>query len=72
MPPSPEIGEADGGVGETKIIFQMKPETEGAADGAGRVAGKIKKYLTGEREDADPGIERDERPAVSKNAIGRA
>ena len=41
------------------------------ADSAGRIAGKIEKYLAGERHDTQPGIERNERSRVTKDAIGR-
>ena len=71
VPASPEIGKADGGVRKTEIIFQMKAEAEGRADRAGGIAGEIEKDLSGESDDAYPGIERDERTGVTKNAIGR-
>src|SRR5205814_786577 len=48
MPAPPEIGKPNGGVRKTEIIFQMKTKTQRSADSAGGIAGKIKKYLTGE------------------------
>src|SRR5881398_3369901 len=44
----------------------MKAKAEGRADGAGGIAGEIKKYLTGECHHAEPGIERNERTGVTK------
>src|SRR5213079_3275331 len=71
MPASPKIGKANGRVRKTEIILQMKAKAESCANGAGRVAGEIEKYLAGERHDAEPGIKRDERTRVTKDAIGR-
>src|SRR5436189_5557735 len=71
MPASPKIGKANGRVRKTEIILQMKAKAESCANGAGRVAGEIEKYLAGERHDAEPGIKRDERTSVTKDAIGR-
>ena len=50
----------------------MKAEAQRRADRAGGIAGEIEKYLAGESDHAHPGIERDERTGVTKNAIGRA
>ena len=47
----------------------MKAKAESCANGAGRVAGEIEKYLAGERHDAEPGIKRDER--TSLDTFGR-
>ena len=71
MPAPPEIGKPDGRVGKTEIIFQMKTEAERGADRAGGITGEIKEYLAGECHDTQPGIQRDERPGITKNAIGR-
>ena len=71
VPASPEIGKTDGRVRKTKIILEMKAKAERGADGAGRIAGEIEKYLARERHDAQPGIERCERTCVTKDAIGR-
>src|SRR5216110_3952929 len=49
----------------------MKAKTECRADGAGGIAGEIKKYLAGKCHHAEPGIERDERTSVTKDAVGR-
>ena len=58
--------------GKTEIIFEMKSETERSADRADGIAGEIEKDLSGKRDHPRPRIERDQRPAVTKNAIGRA
>src|SRR5438067_1872261 len=71
MPAPPEIGKPNGGVRKTEIIFQMKTKTQRSADGAGGIAGKIKKYLTGKCHDTQPGIQCDEWPSVTKNAVSR-
>src|SRR5712691_9361439 len=71
VPAPPEIGKADGRVGKTEIILQMKAEAKRRADRADGIAGEIKKYLASEGHDAEPGIERDERTGVTKNAISR-
>src|SRR5437762_6701000 len=71
MPASPKIGKANGRVRKTEIILQMKAKAESCANGAGRVASEIEKNLAGERHDAEPGIKRDERTRVTKDAIGR-
>src|SRR5438132_4856658 len=72
MPPPPEIGKANGRVRKPEIILEMKAEAESRANGAGRIAGEIEKYLTGECHDTQPGIQRDERTRVTKDAVGRA
>src|SRR5436305_6214981 len=71
MPASPKIGKTNGRVRKTEIIIQMKAKAESCANCAGRVAGEIEKYLAGERHDAEPGIKRDERTSITKDAIGR-
>src|SRR3954447_16337523 len=71
MPAAPEIGEPDGGVGEPEVVLEMEPEAEGGADRAGRVASEVEEDLPGKRDHADPGIERDKRTAVAKDAIRR-
>src|SRR6266853_3443829 len=71
MPPPPKIGKANGRVRKTEIILQMKAKAESRANGAGGVAGEIEKYLAGECHDTQPGIQRDERTSVTKDAIGR-
>src|ERR1700704_2836896 len=69
VPASPEIGEADGRVGKSEIIFQMEAEAEGRADRAGRIAGKIEKDLSGKGNDAHPGVERDEWSTVAEYSV---
>ena len=54
VPASPEIGKTDGRVRKTKIILEMKAKAERGADGAGRIAGEIEKYLAGKCHDAEP------------------
>src|SRR6266404_4443671 len=49
----------------------MKAKAESRANGAGRIAGEIEKYLAGECHDTQPGIQRDERTRVTKDAVGR-
>src|SRR6266545_2638410 len=71
MPAPPEVGKPNGGVRKTEIIFQMKTKTQRGADSAGGITGKIKKYLAGECHDTQPGIQCDEWPSVTKNAVGR-
>ena len=71
MPAPPEIGKANGGVGKPEIIFEMEAEAKGRTDRAGGIAGEIEKDLAGESHHAQPGIKRDERPAVAKNSVGR-
>jgi hypothetical protein len=58
-------------VRKAEIVLQMKAKAESRANGAGGITGEIKKYLTGECHDAEPGIERDQRTSVTKDAIGR-
>src|ERR1700730_17615106 len=65
MPAPPEIGEAKRSVRQTKIILEMKAETESRANRAGGITGEIEKDLAGEGEDAHPGVECDERSAVT-------
>ena len=72
VPAPPEIREADGRVGKAEIVLQMEAEAKGGADGAGGIAGEIEKDLSGKSDDAHPGVERDERSAVTKNSVGRA
>ena len=57
--------------GKRKLSFRWKSKTKSRADRAGGITGEIKKYLAGECHDAQPGIERDERASVTKDAIGR-
>src|SRR5436309_2137477 len=71
VPASPEIGKPNGRVRKTEIILQMKAKAERGADGACGITGKIKKYLAGECHDTQPGIQRDERTSVTKDAVGR-
>ncbi len=71
VPASPEIGKPNGRVRKTEIILQMKAKAKSGADGAGGITGEIKKYLAGECHDTQPGIQRDERASITKNAIGR-
>src|SRR6266699_511135 len=49
----------------------MKAKAESRANGAGRIAGEIEKYLAGECHDTQPGIQRNERTRVTKDAVGR-
>src|SRR5260370_32915260 len=49
----------------------MKAKAESRTNGAGGVAGEVEKYLAGECHDPQPGIQRDERTSVAKDAIGR-
>ncbi len=56
VPALPEVGEADGGVGEAEIVLYGETEAEGDADGAGGVACEVAEDLTGEGEGANPGI----------------
>ena len=72
VPAPPEIGKADCGVRETEVVFEMKTECKRGADRADRVAGEIEKDLSRERDYARPRIERDERPAVIEDAVGRS
>src|SRR6195256_6623716 len=60
VPASPEIGEADGRVGKSEIIFQMEAEAEGCADRARRIAGKVEKDMAGKGDDAHPEVEPEE------------
>jgi hypothetical protein len=71
VPPPPKIGKTNGCVRKTEIILQVKAKAESRANGAGGITGEIKKYLAGECHDAQPGIERNERTSVTKNAISR-
>src|SRR6266404_4590352 len=71
VPATPEVGKANGRVGKTEIVLEMKTEAKSRADGADGIAGEIEKYLAGEGHDAEPRIERNERTGVTKNAIGR-
>src|SRR5712672_3474722 len=71
VPAPPEIGKANGGVGKTEIILEMKTKAQSGADGAGGITGEIEKDLAGECDHAHPGIERHEWTAVTKDAIGR-
>ena len=66
MPAPPEIGEADRGVREPEVVLQMKSKAQSRADRADGVAGEIEKDLAGKCDHARPGIERDERSAVSR------
>ena len=50
----------------------MEAEAEGRADRAGRIAGEVEKDLSGEGDHAHPGVERDERSAVTKDSVGGA
>ena len=72
VPALPEIGETDRGIGEAEVILQMEPEAERGADGANGVSREVEKYLSGKREHTDPRIERQQRPAIVEDAIGRA
>src|SRR5205814_8515475 len=71
MPPPPKIGKANSRVRKTEIILQMKAKAESRADGACRVAGEIEEYLAGECHNTQPGIQRDERTSINKDAIRR-
>src|SRR5947199_8771476 len=71
MPPPPKIGKANGRVRKTEIILQMKAKAESRTNSAGGVAGEIEEYLAGECHDTQPGIQRDERTSVTKDAVGR-
>src|ERR1041385_4861939 len=72
MPPSPKIREADRGVRETKIVFEMEAQGQGSADCAERIAGEIEKDLSCKREYTRPGIQRHQRPGIIKHAVSRA
>src|ERR1039457_1541794 len=71
-PGLPEIRETDGRIGKPEIVFQMEAEAERRADRAGGIAGEVEKDLSGEGNDAHPGVERDERSAITKYSIGRS
>src|SRR3981081_3179114 len=71
VPAPPEIGKANRGVGKTEIILEMKAKTESSADGANGIAREIEEDLAGEGDDAHPGIERDQRTGITKDAVGR-
>src|SRR5687767_707540 len=64
MPAPPEIREADGGIRISEVVPEMKAHAERGADCAGGIAGKVEKDLARERDDAHPGIEGHERPAM--------
>src|SRR2546423_7318988 len=72
MPASPKIREPNGRVRKPEIILQMKSKAERGPDCARGIAGKIKKYLTGESHYTQPGVHRDERARITKNSIGRS
>ena len=67
VPASPEIREADRGVGKPEIILEMKAEAQCRADRADGIAGEIEKDLAGKCDHARPGIERDERTAITED-----
>src|SRR5947208_1144435 len=71
MPPAPKIGKAKGRVRKTESILQMKAKAESRTNSAGGVAGEIEEYLAGECHDTQPGIQRDERTSITKDAIRR-
>src|SRR5688572_27472086 len=72
MPATPEIREADRGVGKSKIILEMKPEAQGGADCANGIAGEVEEDLAGKCEYTDPRVEPHKRTAVVEHALGRA
>src|SRR5450631_3839026 len=72
VPALPEIRETDGRIGKPEIVFQMEAEAERRADRAGRIAGEVEKDLSGEGNDAHPGVERDERSGITKYSIGQS
>ena len=72
VPAPPEIREPDRGVGKAEVVLQVEPEAQRGADRADRVAGEIEKDLARESHHARPGIERDERPTIGEDSVGRA
>src|SRR5713101_7597745 len=57
VPAAPEIGKANGGIRQMKVIFQDKSQTQRCPNRTQRVSGKIKEDLPRERERADPRVE---------------
>ena len=49
----------------------MKAERKCGADRADRITGKVKKDLSGKGEHAGPRIQRNQRPGIIEDAIGR-
>ena len=71
MPPSPEIGKPNGGVGIQKVLRQHKAQTSSHPNGAGRISGKIKKDLSRKSQNTHPCVKCRKTSCCLKNVIGR-
>src|SRR3982750_4062176 len=69
VPAAPEIRKTDRGVGKSKIILEMKSQTQRGTNCACRVTGEIKEDLSGKSHNADPRIERHKRSGITKNVV---